>query len=219
MGTTAEKLAAALASKEELRKAIVEKGQSAEETLPFKDYAAKVRAITQSVTPSIDVSDTGLITATAGEKSSSLQMATIAGQTITAQKTLAKGSYLTGNVVFQPVQENTDRTEYPSEIVGNAIECTLSFVVSKAIKTIKNLAITSTWKRNSNKLKCGVLYDGGTDVACYFVNETDRSQAVLAGEIYVSGNEVILHLGVAAYNNMDFGENQSVMISVTYEPA
>ena len=219
MGTTDEKLEAALASKEDLRKAIIEKGQSAETTLPFKDYAAKVRAITQSVTPSIDVSDTGLITATAGEKSSSLQMATIAGQTITAQKTLAKGSYLTGNVVFQPVQENTDRTEYPDEIVENDSEHSLSFVVSKAIKTIKNLAITSTWQSTSNKLKCGILYDGVDDVACYFVNETDQSQGVKPGEIRVSGNEVILKLPTSAYNNMDFGEYQSVMISVTYEPA
>lgn len=219
MGTTAEKLAAALASKEDLRKAIIEKGQSAEETLPFKDYAAKVRAITQSVTPSIDVSDTGLITATAGEKSSSLQMATIAGQTITAQKTLAKGSYLTGNVVFQPVQENTDRTEYPSEIVGNAIECTFSFVVSKAIKTIKNLAITSTHLSASNKLDCGVLYNGGTDVVSFFVNKTEQRYGMMSGEISVSGNEVILNFSTSAYNNMDFGKNQSVMISVTYEPA
>lgn len=106
MGTTKDKFDLAFASKESLRQAINEKGQTVTAETPFSDYAASVRAIKQASAekPVIMVSPAGLITATAGEQVTTQQLTTQAGQTIipgTLDKTIPSGRFTTGNQIIK----------------------------------------------------------------------------------------------------------------------
>ena len=106
MGTTKDKFDLAFASKESLRQAINEKGQTVTAETPFSDYAASVRAIKQASAekPIITVSPAGLITATAGEQVATQQLTTQAGQTIipgTLDKTIPSGRFTTGNQIIK----------------------------------------------------------------------------------------------------------------------
>lgn len=106
MGTTKDKFDLAFASKESLRQAINEKGQTVTAATPFSDYAASVRAIKQASAekPVITVSPAGLITATAGEQVTTQQLTTQAGQTIipgTLDKTIPSGRFTTGNQIIK----------------------------------------------------------------------------------------------------------------------
>lgn len=66
MSTTAEKLSLLLNTKDDIKAALAEKGQTAGDV--FSTYADKIRAIETYVEPDITVSSAGLVTAATGDK-------------------------------------------------------------------------------------------------------------------------------------------------------
>ena len=108
---TADKLNRLKQTKADLKAALTEKGQNPGNV--FSQYPAMVRAIQtggEQATPVIEVSNGGLITATAGDKSATKQLSTQSGKTITPGATeqiaVAAGKYVTGDVKVAAV-ENT----------------------------------------------------------------------------------------------------------------
>lgn len=82
-------------------------------TVPAGIYDQQVQVdvpVTEQATPEITVSGSGLITATAGDKSATKQLSTQSGKTITPGPTeqiaVAAGKYVTGDVIVAAV-ENT----------------------------------------------------------------------------------------------------------------
>ena len=108
---TADKLNKLKLTKADLKAALTEKGQNPGNV--FSEYPGMVRAIetkTEVPTPVIEVSNGGLITATAGDKSATKQLSTQSGKTITPGPTeqiaVEAGMYVTGDVIVAAV-ENT----------------------------------------------------------------------------------------------------------------
>ena len=108
---TADKLNRLKQTKADLKAALTEKGQNPGNM--FSQYPDMVRAIQtggEQATPVIEVSNGGLITATAGDKSATKQLSTQSGKTITPGPTeqiaVAAGKYVTGDVIVAAV-ENT----------------------------------------------------------------------------------------------------------------
>ena len=109
---TADKLNRLKQTKADLKAALTEKGQNPGNV--FSQYPAMVRAIQigggEQATPEIEVSNSGLITATAGDKSATKQLSTQSGKTITPGPTeqiaVEAGKYVTGDVIVEAV-ENT----------------------------------------------------------------------------------------------------------------
>ena len=80
-------------------------------TVPAGIYDQQVQVdvpVTEQATPVIEVSNSGLITATAGDKSATKQLSTQSGKTITPGPTeqiaVAAGKYVTGDVIVAAVQ-------------------------------------------------------------------------------------------------------------------
>ena len=106
---TADKLNRLKQTKADLKAALTEKGQNPGNM--FSQYPDMVRAIQtggEQATPVIEVSNGGLITATAGDKSATKQLSTQSGKTITPgpaeQIAVAAGKYVTGDIVVAAVQ-------------------------------------------------------------------------------------------------------------------
>ena len=106
---TADKLNRLKQTKADLKAALTEKGQNPGNV--FSQYPDMVRAIQtggEQATPEIEVSDSGLITATAGDKSATKQLSTQIGKTITPgaeeQIAVAAGKYVTGDVIVAAVE-------------------------------------------------------------------------------------------------------------------
>ena len=120
---TADKLNRLKQTKADLKAALTEKGQNPGNV--FSQYPAMVRAIQtggEQATPVIEVSNGGLITATAGDKSATKQLSTQSGKTITPGATeqiaVAAGKYVTGDVKVAAV-ENTGGAD-GMQIIGYA---------------------------------------------------------------------------------------------------
>ena len=123
---TADKLNRLKQTKAELKAALTEKGQNPGNV--FAEYPAKVRAIKtgggEQATPVIAVSDSGLITATAGDKSATKQLSTQSGKTITPgpaeQIAVAAGKYVTGDVKVAAVESTggSDGIQFIGHAVG-----------------------------------------------------------------------------------------------------
>lgn len=106
---TSEKLELLRQTKADMKAALTEKGQTPGNV--FSQYPDMVRAIetkTEVPTPVIAVSENGLITATAGDKSATKQLSTQSGKTITPGPTeqiaVAAGKYVTGDVIVAAVE-------------------------------------------------------------------------------------------------------------------
>ena len=103
-GTTNEKLELLRQTKADLKAALTEKGQTPGDV--FADYPDMVRAISggggEQATPEIDVSEGGLITATAGDKTATEQLPTEPGKTVnagSAEKVVVQaGKFVTGDI-------------------------------------------------------------------------------------------------------------------------
>lgn len=103
-GTTNEKLELLRQTKADLKAALTEKGQTPGDV--FADYPDMVRAISggggEQATPEIDVSEGGLITATAGDKTATEQLPTEPGKTVNAgsvEKIVVEaGKFVTGDI-------------------------------------------------------------------------------------------------------------------------
>lgn len=130
---TANKLNRLKQTKADLKAALTEKGQNPGNV--FSQYPDMVRAIQtggEQATPVIEVSNGGLITATAGDKSATKQLSTQSGKTITPGATeqiaVAAGKYVTGDVVVAAVENTGDGVSNPAFVAAASGE--LPFVVS-----------------------------------------------------------------------------------------
>lgn len=120
---TNEKLELLRQTKADLKAALTEKGQTPGDV--FSDYPDMVRAIQdgggEQATPEIAVSDGGLITATAGDKTAYKQLSTQGAKTITPGPTeqiaVAAGKYVTGDVIVAAV-ENTGGGSSAADMVN-----------------------------------------------------------------------------------------------------
>lgn len=108
---TADKLNRLKQTKADLKAALIEKGQNPGDV--FSDYPDMVRAIEtgggEQATPVIEVSNGGLITATAGDKTAYKQLSTQGGKTITPGPTeqiaVAAGKFTTEDVKVAAVSD------------------------------------------------------------------------------------------------------------------
>ena len=126
---TADKLNRLKQTKADLKAALTEKGQNPGNM--FSQYPDMVRAIQtggEQATPVIEVSNGGLITATAGDKSATKQLSTQSGKTITPGPTeqiaVAAGKYVTGDVIVAAVQNTgggSDGIGYATHASGFAV--------------------------------------------------------------------------------------------------
>lgn len=100
MGTITEKLNKLVDTKNNIKAAIIEKGQTVGDV--FSTYPDKIRAIEVASTPDISVSSSGLITAASGSKSSTKQLTTMAGKTVTPTTydftLVPSGTYAIGDI-------------------------------------------------------------------------------------------------------------------------
>lgn len=100
---------------------------SGKELIPVLEFKPRIKALSggEQATPEITVSGSGLITATAGDKSATKQLSTQGGKTITPGDTeqiaVAAGKYVTGDVIVAAV-ENTgggaDGVSFVTSAVG-----------------------------------------------------------------------------------------------------
>ena len=99
-GTTNEKLELLRQTKADLKAALIERGKSPGDV--FAEYPDMVRNIGDPAAPEIDVSDGGLITATASGKATTEQLPVEAGKTVNAgsvEKVVVEaGKYVTGDI-------------------------------------------------------------------------------------------------------------------------
>lgn len=143
---TSEKLELLRQTKADLKAALTEKGQSPGNV--FSQYPDMVRAIetkTEVPTPEIAVSENGLITATAGDKSATKQLSTQSGKTITPGPTeqiaVAAGKYVTEDIIVAAVQSSGgnggsggDESAYVVNVLTN-ISAKVSVIAAEPPKT------------------------------------------------------------------------------------
>lgn len=93
--------------------------------IPVPDFAPRILALSggEQATPEISVDESGLITATAGDKSATKQLSTQSGKTITPGATeqiaVAAGKYVTGDVKVAAVESTGGGSMFATYASGN----------------------------------------------------------------------------------------------------
>ena len=184
MGTITEKLNKLVDTKNNIKAAIIEKGQTVGDV--FSTYPDKIRAIEVASTPDISVSSSGLITATSGSKSSTKQLTTIAGKTVqptTYDFTLVpSGTYAIGDI----------------NVVGEAN------LISANIKSGVNIfGVTgSAATINYTKCSCKINNRTGDDIYVHYQTGTFDNW----GSAYISAGDSLaltMFVGAWAYCQLD----------------
>lgn len=144
---TDDKLNRLKQTKADLKAALTEKGQNPGNV--FSQYPDMVRAIQtggEQATPVIEVSNGGLITATAGDKSATKQLSTQGGKTITPGPTeqiaVAAGKYVTGDVIVAAV-ENTGGGGGGGPLCKVAVESQDPHVVNVPVTISARVSVTA----------------------------------------------------------------------------
>lgn len=147
---TADKLNRLKQTKADLKAALTEKGQNPGNM--FSQYPDMVRAIQtggEQATPVIEVSNGGLITATAGDKSATKQLSTQSGKTITPGPTeqiaVAAGKYVTGDVIVAAVESTggSDGISIDIHASGEIYVLDVGYVNSDLSAAIETISVSA----------------------------------------------------------------------------
>lgn len=184
MGTITEKLNKLVDTKNNIKAAIIEKGQTVGDV--FSTYPDKIRAIEVASTPDISVSSSGLITATSGSKSSTKQLTTMAGKTVqptTYDFTLVpSGTYAIGDI----------------NVVGEANLISANIKSGVSIFGVTGSAATI----NYTKCSCKINNRTGDDIYVHYQTGTFDNW----DSTYVSAGESValtMFVGAWAYCQLD----------------